>query len=146
VELRFSGDCEGCLVTATQTDNVNGEQQWTATIADGVAQVEVPTPNTYGMYFRVDGTTNGEENGTKQLVVLAPKGVKAGEPVEESGVTSAAAVKACWAGTTLDTAVVRLQVQAGNGEVRGAWADPALPTIGKDLPADKTGTRTPNCT
>lgn len=145
VELRFSGDCEGCLVTATQTDNVNGEQEWTATIADGVAQIEAPTPNTYGMYFRVEGTTAGEENGTKQLIVLAPDGKKAGAPVEESDVTSAAKVKTCWAGTTLDTAVVRLQVKANNGEVRQAWADPALPTVGKNLATDDTNTKTPNC-
>ncbi|MAT60430.1 MAG: hypothetical protein CMH41_02045 [Micrococcales bacterium] len=145
VELRFTGDCEGCLVTARQTASPDGEQEWTATITDSVTQVELPTPNTYGLYFEVRGTTGGVENDSRQLLALAPKGTDPGSAVSSEELGKADEVKACWAGTTLDTAVVQLQVTATDGEVSAAWADPALPTVGKPVAANRTATASPNC-
>ncbi len=145
VELRFTGECEGCLVTARQTNSPDSEQEFTATITESVTQVELPTPNTYGLYFEVRGTTGGVENDSRQLVVLSPKGVDPGTAVSAAELEKADEVRACWAGTTLDTAVVELKVTANNGEVSAAWADPALPTVGKAVAANRTATASPDC-
>ena len=145
VELRFAGDCEGCLVTAAQTSDAAGEQQQTATITDSVAQVEVPTPQTYGMYFEVRGTTGGVENGSRQLLLLQPDDTKPGTEVTATDIDKVDQAGACWAGTTLDTAVLRTRVTAENGEVSAAWADPALPTVGKSVKANKAASATPDC-
>lgn len=145
LEVRFTGDCEGCLVTAAQTDEAGGQQDWTATITDSVAQLELPTPNTYGMYLTVKGTTNGVENGSQQLVLLAPEGIKPGQPVEASDLRDAKAAGVCWAGTTLDTAVLRMQIAAKDGQVTQTWADPALPTFGDRVEVKKSGSAKPDC-
>lgn len=145
LEVRFTGECEGCLVTAAQTDDTDGQQDWTATITDSVAQLELPTPNTYGLYLLVKGTTNGVENGSQQLLLLAPKGIKPGQPVEASDLRDAKSAGVCWAGTTLDTAVLRMQITAKDGQVTRAWADPALPAIGDPVELKKSDSATPVC-
>ena len=145
VELRFSGDCDGCLVTARQTSDSAGQQEQTATIEDSVAQIELPTPQTYGLYFEVKGTTDGEENGTRQLLLLQPEGTKAGEEVTADDAAKADRAGVCWAGTDIDTAILRTRVTAENGEVTAAWADPALPSVGKSIAVANAATATPDC-
>lgn len=122
-------DCNGCQVTAVADDTDSGESQWSATVSGGVAQVEVQTPRTLGMAFFLQGEKDGNDTPARTLVTLMPDGAEAGQPVGANRIEGAKRAQYCWAGTTLDIAVLNFTAQAGNGRVRRAWANPALPAL-----------------
>lgn len=131
-------DCDGCQVTA-RSGNKSGERDWSATVAAGLAQVEVPTPETLGLSFFVQGEKDGNDTPTRTLVTLQPDGVAAGEPVSVQQLDDATRGAYCWAGTTLDVAVVQLRAEAKNGTVSRAWADPALSVLADTVALGKGG-------
>ncbi|MCB0917145.1 MAG: hypothetical protein KDC39_01080 [Actinobacteria bacterium] len=129
--LNFTvADCEGCLITARQTRGGGEPEQATATVSDGTAQVDLPTPGTIGLVLSVRGVQGGSADATDRLVVLRADDIKAGEPQTESQVKGASQGSYCWAGTLLEVATVRLTVAGGPASPTMAWADPALPTVG----------------
>lgn len=123
-------NCEGCLITARQTRGGGEPAQETATVADGTAQIDLPTPGTIGLVLSLRGTQDGTADGTDRLVVLRADDIKAGEPQTESQVKGANKGSYCWAGTTLEVATVRISVAGDSSNPTMAWADPALPTVG----------------
>lgn len=129
-------DCDGCQVTV-RSDNKSGERDWSATVAAGMAQVEIPTPQTLGLAFFVQGEKDGKDTPTRTLVTLQPDGVAAGEPVTAAQLDDASRGAYCWAGTTLDVAVVQLQAEVKNGTVQRTWADPALSVLADTVPLGK---------
>lgn len=122
-------DCNGCQVTARASDATSGEHQWFATVANGVAQLELPTPNTLGMAFFLQGERDGKDTPLRTLVALMPNGAAAGDPVSAARINQAKRAGYCWAGTTLDVAVLNFAVQTDAGRVQRAWANPALPAL-----------------
>ena len=53
VRFEVTGDCEGCQVTARAAAGDKGASIWSATISAGSADLELPTPNTYGLSFTI---------------------------------------------------------------------------------------------
>jgi hypothetical protein len=123
-------NCEGCQVTAQPTSGSTDLQPVTATVADGKAQVDLPTSTTYGLVFSIRGTGDGSENKDNQLVTLTAGGTEPGAAQPSAAVQQASEGSYCWAGTTLDVATVKLTVSGSAATPNAAWADPALPTIG----------------
>ncbi|MFN8126877.1 MAG: hypothetical protein U0R64_10275 [Candidatus Nanopelagicales bacterium] len=129
-------DCDGCQVTVRSAQK-EGARDYAATVAAGMAQVEVPTPETLGLAFFLQGEKDGDDTPGRTLVTLQPDGIAAGEPVSAAQVDKATTGAYCWAGTTLDVAVVQLQAEAKGGRVQQAWADPALPVLADTVRLDK---------
>lgn len=127
LRVRVPG-CNGCQVTAV-ADNPEGQRKWSATVADGVAQLELPTPNTLGMAFFVQGERDGIDTRLRTLVALQPDEVAPGSPVSGATIQRADTTGYCWAGTTLNVATMQFQARENNGRVNQAWANPALPTL-----------------
>lgn len=120
-------DCDGCQVTAVPIGG--GEQVWSATVSGGIAQLEVPTPNTLGLSFFVQGEKDGNDTLRRTLVTLQPDQIPPGDAVPRKMIRTATSAGYCWAGTTLDTATLQLRATLDSGKVTQAWADPALPTL-----------------
>lgn len=120
--------CNGCQVTAV-ADTSEGQRKWSASIADGVAQLELPTPNTLGMAFFVQGERDGTDTPLRTLVALQPDELSPGTPVSAAAVNRATTTGYCWAGTSLAVATLQFQAEEANGRVRRAWANPALPSL-----------------
>ena len=123
-------NCEGCQITAQPTSGSTDLQPVTATVAEGTAQVDLPTSTTYGMVFSIRGAGDGSENQDNQLVTLAADGATAGAAQPLADVQKADQGSYCWAGTVLDVATVQFSVSGDAASPGAAWADPALPTIG----------------
>lgn len=143
--VRISG-CEGCQVGALRT--LGGSGSWSATVSGGVAQLEMPTAATYGLVLGVTGASNDAADQPQTLVVLRPNGAKPGAAVSSSTAAAAGTGSYCWAGTTLDTAALRIRAEASGPTVSRAWADPALPTLGGSVPLRQGGAKVPaapNC-
>jgi hypothetical protein len=142
VRLDVVGDCEVCQVVAVAADDPSGPNQWSASVDQGTASVEVPTPNTLGMHFLMKDPRRVQEDTSttpQTLVFLAPKGAQPGSAVTGQSLKSAGAGSYCWAGTTLDTAIIKLSADVQGKSLQRAWADPALPTLGATAPITVSG-------
>lgn len=140
-------DCNGCQVTAVASDAGTRDHTWKATVAAGVAQLEMPTPDTLGMAFFLQGEKDGGDTPARTLVALMPAGAEAGQPVSAGRIEDAPRAGYCWAGTTLDVAVLNFAAESGGGRVQQAWANPALPALSPtvNLTAKRNAPARPNC-
>ena len=147
VRFDVKGDCENCQVVATASNAADGQSSWSASVDRGTASVEVPTPNTLGMSFQVKnpGTKEDTQNLPGTLVFLTPKGAEAGTAVTGKDLRAAGAGGYCWAGTTLDTAIITLRAKNKNGELFRIWANPALPTLSGSLPLKAAAKKPATC-
>lgn len=121
-------DCAGCQVTAIPDSDTAGQASFAATVESGVAQLELPTPNTLGLSFFIQGQKDGNDTPRRTLVLLQPDQTPPGDPVAQAGVDKASSAGYCWAGTTLEVATLQFSAVAKGGTTQQAWADPALPT------------------
>lgn len=121
-------DCDGCQVTAVPASVTGGQDSWSASVDSGQAQLELPTPNTLGLAFFVQGEKDGNDTPQRTLVLLQPDQVPPGDQVSADTVAKASSAGYCWAGTTLDVATIQLMAQTKGATVTNVWADPALPT------------------
>lgn len=121
-------DCDGCQVTAVPDSDTAGQDSFSATVSSGMAQLELPTPNTLGLSFFVQGEKDGNDTPLRTLVLLQPDQIPPGDPVAPAAVAKATSAGYCWAGTTFEVATVQLVTQTKGGTVTQAWADPALAT------------------
>ncbi len=121
-------DCDGCQVTAVPDSDTAGQSSFSATVSDGMAQLELPTPNTLGLSFFVQGERDGNDTPLRTLVLLQPDQIPPGDPVSPTSVDKATSAGYCWAGTTLEVATVQLVARTKADSVKQVWADPALAT------------------
>lgn len=121
-------DCDGCQVTAVPDSTTAGAGPFSATVDSGLAQLELPTPNTLGLTFFLQGEKDGNDTPRRTLVILQPDRTPPGDPVSATTVAKATSAGYCWAGTTLNVATVQFRATTSGGSVQQAWADPALPT------------------
>ena len=121
-------NCENCQVIAQPTQGSTDLQLLSATVADGVAQLDMPTSTTLGLVFSIRGENDGVDLSNDKLVTLAAAGATPGAPQSQEQVAAADSAQYCWAGTTLDVATIRFTVSGSNASPEAAWADPALPT------------------
>lgn len=121
-------DCAGCQVTAVPQSPTAGQASFSATVESGMAQLELPTPNTLGLAFFIQGEKDGKDTPQRTLVLLQPDQTPPGDPVTEAAITDATSAGYCWAGTTLEVATIQFSAVMKAGSVQQAWADPALPT------------------
>lgn len=140
-------DCDGCQVTAVPTNADGGADQWSATVSSGIAQLDLPTPNTLGLAFFIQGEKDGNDTPKRTLVLLQPDGVAPGEAVSGTAAADAKSGGYCWAGTTLNVATVQFSARQDGSRIQQAWADPALPTLAPQVETTtKTGKPfTPTC-
>ena len=130
-------DCEACQVTAVPTSTAGGAKDWSATVEQGMAQIELPTPQTLGLAFFVQGEKDGTDTPARTLVTLQPDQVPPGDPVVAERVAAAKTAGYCWSGTTLDVATLAFAAQESGSRVQRAWADPALPTLAAQVDLGK---------
>lgn len=140
-------DCAGCQVTAVPDSTTAGQDSFAATVESGMAQLELPTPNTLGLSFFIQGQKDGNDSPRRTLVLLQPDQTPPGDPVSQANVDKASSAGYCWAGTTLSVATLQFAAVTKGATVQQAWADPALPTRPAQVKvggnADKTFT--PDC-
>lgn len=123
-------DCPGCQVTAQPTGGSVDLPPITATAADGVAEIELPTSSTLGLVFSLRSGGDGADTSQGNLVILSSGTVEPGSPQTQTQLEQAEKGAYCWAGTLLDVALVNFSVSGDSEEPGSAWADPALPTTG----------------
>ena len=150
ITFRVTG-CEGCVLQAATTpagsdDIYNGPK---AKVRNGVATMTVPTEQTAGMYFSVNASWKVEINA-QPLLVFQYEGAEQGDRVTKAEGRAATRASACWAGTTSDTATIRVTVRrvwqeafdpggpndGGRTQVPMAWVVPtrtALPPFWKTV-------------
>ena len=129
--LRVALDnCENCQLTAQPTGGSVDLQPISATVADGVAELNLPTSSTLGLVFSVRGEEDGEYEAESNLVVLSAEAAEPGSPQTQAELDQAGKGTYCWAGTLLDVATVQFAVSGDSAAPGSAWADPALPTTG----------------
>ncbi len=144
LKVKVSG-CPGCQVTAVPDDTTTADGPFAATVTNGLAQLEVPSPSTLGLSFFLQGEKDGNDTPARTLVILQPDRVAPGDAVTEAAAGSAQSAGYCWAGTTLTVATVRFSAQAKGGTVQSAWADPALPTTAAQVTPGGEKDFTPRC-
>lgn len=132
--LRIAVDkCENCQVTAQPTGGAVDLQPISATVADGVAEINLPTSSTLGLVFSVRGEEAGESNAESSLVILSADAAKPGSAQTRTELEKAGKGTYCWAGTILDVATVNFSVSGDSAAPGSVWADPALPTTGGNV-------------
>lgn len=146
VKVRVA-DCAGCQVTAVPSSPTAGQSSFSATVESGMAQLELPTPNTLGLSFFVQGEKDGNDSPQRTLVLLQADQTPPGDPVSQAAIGKATSAGYCWAGTTLEVATVQFDAVTKGGTVQQAWADPALPTRPAQVKVGGAGEKnfTPDC-
>lgn len=134
-------ECEGCQVTAVPATDSGGAKDWSATVTQGMAQIEIPTPQSLGLAFFVQGEKDGNDTPVRTLVTLQPDQVPPGDPVSADRAASAKTAGYCWAGTTLDVATLAFAAEESGSRVQRTWADPALPTLAAQLDLGKSANK-----
>lgn len=150
ITFRVTG-CEGCVLQGATTpagsdDIYNGPK---ARVRNGIATMTVPTEQTTGMYFSVDAPWKVQINA-QPLLVFQYEGAEPGTRVTKAQGRAAKRASACWAGTTADSASIRVTVrrvwqaafdpggpnEGGRTQVPMAWVVPtptALPPFWKTI-------------
>ena len=140
-------DCDGCQVTAVPDTATGGQSQYSASVDSGMAQLELPTPNTLGLSFFVQGEKDGNDTPQRTLVLLQPDQIPPGDPVPTATIEKATSAGYCWAGTLLDVATVQFTAETKGATVTRVWADPALPTRAAQVKVGTSAEKnfTPSC-
>ena len=130
ITLKVTG-CEGCTFQGQNgTDDANPYNGPKATVAGGVAVMQVPTAQTVGLVLTLDPSWTSESNA-EPLVVFQYKGAEPGARVTKAQAKRYAKASPCWVGTSAPTAKIRIMV-------RRVWAPAFNPGV-----ADPGRTRLP---
>ena len=119
VTFRVAG-CEGCTISSwLLAGSSDGGPSAKAKVMNGVASLQIPTAQTTGASFQIDPVKDPYMNAIT-LIVFQYKGAKPGSVITKAQATTYRRGSACWAGTTGDTAQIRVRVR----EVWGPAFDP----------------------
>lgn len=132
-------DCEGCQIFLQQGLRNSTWSSRTQRVRDGKAVFSVPSTHTRGMSIGITGTweaSTPHPSGFQAIVTLRYRGVAAGEQVTPAVARSKRHGSACYAGTSADRVVLRIEARrqriAGNGGpalTTLAWASPQTPVL-----------------
>jgi len=118
--------CEGCTISSwLPIVTSDGGPSAQAKVANGVATLQIPTAQTTGASFQIDPVKDPFMNAVT-LIVFQYKGAKPGSVITKAQAKTYRRGSACWAGTTDDTANIRVMV-------RQVWG-PAFDPLAKNPP------------
>jgi hypothetical protein len=118
--------CEGCTISSwLPIVTSDGGPSAQAKVANGVATLQIPTAQTTGASFQIDPVKDPFMNAVT-LIVFQYKGAKPGSVITKAQAKTYRRGSACWAGTTDDTANIRVRV-------RQVWG-PAFDPLAKNPP------------